>query len=47
MSDSLLANIMEASSEAIIGTGLIFLYFVIMVGAILYRVKKGDHVKHH
>jgi hypothetical protein len=29
-----------------VGVGCIFVYFAVMITAIIYRVKRGDHMHH-
>ncbi len=42
----LINNAMHSTLQGFIGVGLIFFYFVVMVAAIFYRIKKGEHVHH-
>ncbi len=37
---------MHSTPQGFVGVGLIFVYFVIMMCAIVYRIKKGDHMQH-
>ncbi len=47
MSDSLFENIMNAGGDAIVATAMIFIYFGIMLGGIVYRLKKNAQENHH
>ncbi len=47
MSASLFENIMAASSDALIGTAVIFIYFGIMLSAIVWRLKKNAKANQH
>ncbi len=42
----LVTNAMHSTPQGFVGVGLIFGYFVLMMGTIVYRIKKGDHVHH-
>ncbi len=42
----LIHNAMQSTMQGFVGVGLIFIYFVIMMWAIVMRIKKGDHVHH-
>ncbi len=42
----LIHNAMQSTPQGFVGVGLIFFYFVVMVAAIVYRVKKGEHLDH-
>ncbi len=46
MLSDLIHNAMQSSPQGFVGVGLIFIYFVIMIKAIVYRIKKGEHVHH-
>lgn len=37
---------LSTSPDAIVGVGLIFVYFVWMVGMAFMRISKGDHMHH-
>ncbi len=42
----LIHNAMQSTPQGFVGVGLIFFYFVVMVAAIIYRIKKGEHLDH-
>lgn len=42
----LITTAMHSTLEGFIGVALIFIYFVIMITAIVYRIKKGEHLHH-
>ncbi len=42
----LIHTAMQSTLQGFIGVGLIFFYFVVMICAIAYRIKKGEHVHH-
>lgn len=46
MITELISNAMHSSAQGFVGVGCIFVYFVVMISAIIYRVKRGEHVHH-
>jgi hypothetical protein len=46
MISELISNAMHSTPQGLVGVGVIFLYFFVMMGAIVYRIKKGEHMKH-
>ena len=46
MITELISNAMHSSAQGFVGVGCIFVYFAVMISAIIYRVKRGDHVHH-
>ncbi len=42
----LMENVMHSTPQGFLGVSLIFIYFAIMLTAIVYRIKKGEHVHH-
>lgn len=42
----LFENAMHSTPQGFVGVGLIFVYFVIILGSALMRIKRGDHVHH-
>lgn len=42
----LMENVMHSTPQGFLGVSLIFIYFAIMLAAIVYRIKKGEHVHH-
>ncbi len=42
----LIEGVMHSTPQGFVGVGLIFIYFAAMVTAIIYRIKKGEHVEH-
>lgn len=46
MFGELIRSAMHSTPQGFVGVGLIFLYFVIMMCAIIYRIKKADHMEH-
>lgn len=43
---SLWAEISGASLQGYLGVGFICLYFLVILGLALYRIKKGEHLHH-
>ena len=46
MFGTLISDVMHSTHQGFVGVGLIFLYFVVMMCAIVYRIKKADHMEH-
>ena len=46
MFSHIVESAMHSTPQGFVGVGLIFVYFVIMMCAIVYRIKKGDHMQH-
>lgn len=46
MFSHLIESAMHSTPQGFVGVSLIFVYFVIMMCAIVYRIKKGDHMQH-
>ncbi|MDE7012374.1 hypothetical protein JBF11_00680 [Taurinivorans muris] len=46
MFGQLMENVMHSTPQGVLGVSLIFIYFAIMLAAIIYRIKKGEHVHH-
>ena len=44
--DSLWAEISGASLQGCLGVGFICVYFLIILCLALYRIKKGEHLRH-
>lgn len=42
----LIHNVMHSTPQGFVGVGLIFFYFIVMIMAIIHRIKKGEHVHH-
>lgn len=42
----LISSAMHSSLQGFVGVGCIFVYFAVMISAIIYRVKRGEHVHH-
>ncbi len=42
----LIDGVLHSSPQGVVGVGLIFIYFAIMMTAIVYRIKKGEHLDH-
>ncbi len=42
----LITNASHSTPQGLTGVAIIFTYFVVMLVAIAYRIKKGDHVHH-
>ncbi|GFM37111.1 hypothetical protein [Desulfovibrio psychrotolerans] len=40
-------NMMHSTPQGFVGVSLIFIYFVFIVSAAFYRIKKGEHLDHH
>ena len=40
----LIGSAMHSTAQGFVGVGCIFIYFVVMLCAIVYRVKRGEHV---
>ncbi|MCH5277331.1 MAG: hypothetical protein J1E80_05800 [Desulfovibrionaceae bacterium] len=43
---TLISNAMHSSAQGFVGVTLIFVYFAVMMAAIVYRIKKADHMEH-
>ena len=46
MFSHLIESAMHSTPQGFVGVGLIFVYFVIMMCAIVYRIRKGDQMQH-
>lgn len=46
MFSTLIHSAMQSTPQGFVGVSLIFLYFIVMMCAIVYRIKKGDHMEH-
>ena len=46
MLSELFHSAMHSSAQGFVGVGIIWIYFIAMLCAIVYRVVKGDHVHH-
>ena len=46
MFSQLIESAMHSTPQGFVGVGLIFVYFVIMMCSIVYRIRKGDHMRH-
>ena len=46
MLSELLANVAHSTAQGLVGVGIIFAYFGVMMYTIVYRIKKADHMKH-
>lgn len=46
MIGTLISSAMHSTPQGFVGVGLIFLYFFVMMCAIIYRIKKADHMEH-
>ena len=42
----LLDNVMHSTPQGFLGVGLIFFYFVLIVGAAAMRIIKAEHMDH-
>jgi hypothetical protein len=42
----LIQNMGHSSPQGFVGVSLIFIYFAVMMWAIVFRIKKGDHMSH-
>ncbi len=40
----LVTSAMHSTPQGFVGVGCIFIYFAVMIAAIIYRVKRGEHV---
>ena len=40
----LITSAMHSTPQGFVGVGCIFIYFIVMICAIIYRVKRGEHV---
>ncbi len=40
----LITSAMHSTPQGFVGVGCIFIYFAVMIAAIIYRVKRGEHV---
>lgn len=43
----LVSNMAQSTPQGFVGVSLIFIYFAIMMAAVVYRIRRGDHVAHH
>lgn len=39
-------GIAHATPQGYVGVTLILVYFAVMMSAVIYRIKKGDHMRH-
>ena len=39
-------SVIHATPQGYVGVSIIFIYFTVMLAAIAYRIKKGDHMHH-
>ncbi len=46
MITELISNAMHSTPQGFVGVSIIFIYFAVMMAAIVYRIKKGDHMSH-
>ena len=46
MLSHLFESAMHSTPQGFVGVGIIFIYFIVMMSAIIYRIKKGDHMHH-
>ena len=46
MVEELISSAMHSTAQGFVGVGCIFVYFAVMISAIIYRVKRGEHVNH-
>ena len=37
----------HASLQGMVGVGLIFFYFLLILGVALWRIRRGEHLAHH
>ena len=42
----LISSALHSSAQGFVGVGCIFVYFAVMLSAIVYRVKRGDPMHH-
>lgn len=42
----LVDGMMHSTPQGFVGVGLIFIYFIIMMSAVVMRIRRGDHVHH-
>ena len=40
----LITSAMHSTPQGFVGVGCIFIYFIVMICAIIYRVRRGEHV---
>jgi hypothetical protein len=43
----LTGSMLHSTPQGFVGVGLIFFYFVVMLGGVALRIKRGDHMKAH
>lgn len=43
---TLISNALHSTPQGFVGVTLIFVYFAVMLAAIVYRIKKADHMEH-
>jgi len=46
MISDLISNAMHSTPQGFVGVSLIFIYFAVMMAAIIYRIRKGEHMEH-
>lgn len=39
-------SVAHATAQGYVGVAIIFIYFAVMLAAIAFRIKKGDHMQH-
>lgn len=44
MFGTLISDVMHSTPQGFVGVGCIFIYFIVMIAAIIYRVRRGEHV---
>lgn len=46
MLDELIASAVQSSAQGVVGVSLIVLYFILITGTAVYRIRKAEHMKH-
>jgi hypothetical protein len=46
MLTELIGNMLQSTPQGCLGVTLIGVYFVVIVGAAVYRIGKGEHLQH-
>ncbi|MBG0778095.1 MAG: hypothetical protein H0S85_16850 [Desulfovibrionaceae bacterium] len=47
MISELVHNMGHSTDQGFVGVSMIFIYFAVIFGYAVYRIRKGDHLGHH
>jgi hypothetical protein len=45
--DELVESAQHSTSQGVVGVGLIFFYFLVILLSAVWRIKRGEHLSHH